>query len=401
MRYGEIKKSLNNITHKMLSQQLKELETDGFINRKSYPQIPPKVEYSLSPLGESFLPVLEELSKWGKNHYWNETYKGEIMFNLRIDSSARLIGRLKLGDNVYVAQGTVIRSKDDSVIIGNKTWILENSALVGTPEYPLKVGSKTVFGHKCVAIGAEIGDLCEIGNCVIILPGSKVGNMCIFGEGTIIPEGAVIPNESVVVGRPGRIIRKLTNEDKNMIFRMRGNDVSLSTYVENIINSERKEGEKMGKIYEYNGRYPNISETAFIYDSAEITGDVVIGDNSIIASGVRIIGNSHGPVIIGKNVQILENSVLHLLPDNELVIEDNVIIGPNCMIHGTTIGSNSIIESGSIICDYSKLGKNTLVKSGTLVKQRSIFNDNEILEGYPAKNVGLNSESLEKPCWAI
>lgn len=66
MRYGGIKKSLNNITHKMLSQQLKELEADGFINRESFPQVPPKVEYSLTTLGESFLPVLEELSKWGK-----------------------------------------------------------------------------------------------------------------------------------------------------------------------------------------------------------------------------------------------------------------------------------------------------------------------------------------------
>lgn len=68
MRYGEIKKSLNKITHKMLSQQLKELETDGFINRESFPQVPPKVEYSLTPLGESFLPVLEELSKWGSKN---------------------------------------------------------------------------------------------------------------------------------------------------------------------------------------------------------------------------------------------------------------------------------------------------------------------------------------------
>ena len=71
------------------------------------------------------------------------------------------------------------------------------------------------------------------------------------------------------------------------------------------------------------------------------------------------------------------------------------------MIHGTTIGTNSIIESGSIVCDYSKLGKNTLVKSGTLVKQRSIFNDNEILEGYPAKAIGLNTKNQEKPGWAI
>src|SRR5690554_6517306 len=152
------------------------------------------------------------------------------MTNLKIDNSARLIGKLRLGNNVYAAQGAVLRSVDDSLTIGNDTWILENSVLIGTKENPLKVGSNTVFGHKCIAIGAKVGNLCEIGNCVIFLPGSKIGNMCIFGEGTIIPEGMVIPDESVVVGRPGRIIRKLTEEDKNMITRMRGNNISLSTF---------------------------------------------------------------------------------------------------------------------------------------------------------------------------
>lgn len=100
-------------------------------------------------------------------------------------------------------------------------------------------------------------------------------------------------------------------------------------------------------------------------------------------------------------IQILENSVLQLLPENELIIEDNVIIGPGCIIHGTTIGSNSIIESGSIVCDYSKLGKNTLVKSGSLVKQRSIIIDHEIVEGFPAKNIGKNVEMQKKPAWAL
>lgn len=323
------------------------------------------------------------------------------MTSLKIDDSARLIGKLRLGNNVYAAQGAVLRSIYDSLTIGNDSWILENSVLIGTKDHPLKVGSKTVFGHKCVAIGAEIGNLCEIGNCVIFMPGSKIGNMCLFGEGTIIPEGVYIPDGSVVVGRPGRIIRKLTEEDKKMIARMRGNNISLKNFVENIVCYEPKEGEKMGNLYEYNGIKPRISESAFIYDSAEITGDVIVGENSIIASGVRIIGNSHGPVRIGNNVQILENSVLHLLPDNELIIEDNVIIGPSCMIHGTTIGSNTIIESGSIICDYSKLGKNVLIKSGTLVKQRSIFEDNEILEGYPAENIGNNENVQTKPAWAI
>lgn len=322
------------------------------------------------------------------------------MSNFKIDDSVRLIGKLRLGNNTYVAQGSVLRSVDDSLTVGNATWILENSVIIGTPEHPLKVGSKTVFGHKCIAIGAEIGDLCEIGNGVIMLPGSKIGNMCIFGEGTIIPEGCVIPDESVVVGRPGKVIRRLTQEDKNMISRMRSNDTSLSPYMENLLDIEQKEGEKMGKLYEYGVKYPKVDETAFIYDSAEITGDVTIGKNSVVASGVRIVGNSHGPVKIGNNVKILENSVLHLLPDNELIIEDNVIIGPGCIIHGTTIGSNSIIESGSIVCDYSKLGKNTLIKSGSLIKQRSIVNDNEIMEGFPAKNIGKNPEIQQKPSWA-
>jgi carbonic anhydrase/acetyltransferase-like protein (isoleucine patch superfamily) len=319
--------------------------------------------------------------------------------SLIIESSAKLIGKMRLGKEVYVAQGTILRSNKDSVKIANQTWILENSVLIGTEEFPLRVGSKTVFGHKCIAIGAEIGNLCEIGNGVIMLPSSKIGNMCIFGEGTIIPEGAIIPDESVVVGRPGRIIRKLTEDDKNMIKRMRDNNITLSPYKENLVNERL--GEEMGILHKYKDKYPNVAESAIIFETAEITGDVIIGDNSIIGSGVKIIGNSHGPVRIGNNVQILENTVLHLLPDNELIIEDNVTIGPGCIIHGTTIGANTIIESGSIVCDYSKLGKNTLVKSGTLVKQRSIFEDNAILEGYPAKVVGENTHFLDKPVWAI
>lgn len=69
MRYGEMKKSLQGITHKMLSSQLKELESDSLIIRNEYPQIPPKVEYSLSELGKSLMPVLHELCKWGQLNY--------------------------------------------------------------------------------------------------------------------------------------------------------------------------------------------------------------------------------------------------------------------------------------------------------------------------------------------
>lgn len=65
LRYGELKKILGDITHKMLSNQLKELEKDGLILRKEYPQIPPKVEYSLSEKGLSLAPIMTSLCEWG------------------------------------------------------------------------------------------------------------------------------------------------------------------------------------------------------------------------------------------------------------------------------------------------------------------------------------------------
>ncbi|KNF09095.1 HxlR family transcriptional regulator [Gottschalkia purinilytica] len=68
LRYGELKRNIPYITHKMLSTQLKELESDGLIIRKEYPQIPPKVEYSLSEKGLSLLPIINEMCKWGREN---------------------------------------------------------------------------------------------------------------------------------------------------------------------------------------------------------------------------------------------------------------------------------------------------------------------------------------------
>lgn len=64
-RYGEIKRSIAGITHKMLSAQLKELERDGIIHRKEYPQIPPKVEYSLTTKGKSLKQLITDICQWG------------------------------------------------------------------------------------------------------------------------------------------------------------------------------------------------------------------------------------------------------------------------------------------------------------------------------------------------
>lgn len=68
LRYGALKRALTPVTHKMLSAQLKSLESDGIIIRNEYPQVPPRVEYSLSPKGLSLLPILNQMCKWGQEH---------------------------------------------------------------------------------------------------------------------------------------------------------------------------------------------------------------------------------------------------------------------------------------------------------------------------------------------
>ena len=75
LRYGELQKILKGVTAKMLIQQLRELEEDGLVKRKIYPVVPPKVEYSLTELGESIIPILLEMKKWGENY--NKKYSGE------------------------------------------------------------------------------------------------------------------------------------------------------------------------------------------------------------------------------------------------------------------------------------------------------------------------------------
>jgi DNA-binding HxlR family transcriptional regulator len=65
LRFGELKRSLGSVTQKMLTQQLRELESDGLVYRRTYNQIPPKVEYSLTQQGCTVLPILEMVSKWG------------------------------------------------------------------------------------------------------------------------------------------------------------------------------------------------------------------------------------------------------------------------------------------------------------------------------------------------
>jgi carbonic anhydrase/acetyltransferase-like protein (isoleucine patch superfamily) len=221
-----------------------------------------------------------------------------------------------------------------------------------------------------------------------------------LGEGTLVPAGTTLPSDAVAVGRPARIVRSASADDIRRLTALRDGHLSVPPATAITIEN-RQEAIPMGQLYAYRDILPTIAASAALFPTAEITGDVVVGERTIIGAGVKIIGDSHGPVRIGNDVQILENTVLHLLPDNDLIIDDGAIIGPGAMIHGCRIGARSVIEPGAIVCDTSVLGARCVVRAGAVVKQRSQFADGTDIDGFPAVEVGRITESPPLPTWAL
>ena len=317
----------------------------------------------------------------------------------QLAASTVVIGTAHLGDGALLSEGAVIRARDHAVTIGTGSAVIENAVVIGIPAAPVVIGRRAVFGHRCLVVGATVGDLCEIGNASILMPGAQLGNRVFLGEGTLVPAGMTLPDDAVAVGRPARVIRTAHDADLERLRGLRAGDLSIPPHTTNAVGP-RLEGLAMGQVYDYRGTLPTIADSAVLFPTAEITGDVVIGERTIIGAGVKIIGDSHGPVRIGNDVQILENTVLHLLPDNELILEDGVTIGPGAMIHGCRIGAGSVVEPGAIVCDGSSVGAGSVVRAGAVVKQRSQFGDGVDLDGFPAHEVG-RAGSLERPDWAF
>jgi carbonic anhydrase/acetyltransferase-like protein (isoleucine patch superfamily) len=316
-----------------------------------------------------------------------------------VAGTAVVVGSARLGLGALVAQGAVVRSPDPAcVVVGAGSAVLENCVVVGNAAAPTRIGRRTVFGHRCLVVGATLGNLCEIGNASILMPGARLGDRVFLGEGTLVPPGMTLPDDAVAVGRPARVIRHASADDLVRLTALRGGDLALPPD-QHVDVDGMQEMNGMGQLYDYRGIVPTVASSAVLFPSAELTGDVVVGERTIIGAGVKIIGDSHGPVRIGDDVQILENTVLHLLPDNDLVLDDGVIIGPGAMIHGCRIGARSVVEPGAIVCDHSVLGSGCVVRAGAVVKQRSEFAAGTEVDGFPAVAVGT-VERAPMPAWA-
>jgi carbonic anhydrase/acetyltransferase-like protein (isoleucine patch superfamily) len=131
--------------------------------------------------------------------------------------SASLAGQVEIESLASIWFGAVLRGDVERIHIGSQSNIQDLCCLHADEGYPCQVGQKVTVGHRAIIHGAVIEDEVLIGMGAIVLNGARVGRHSLIGAGCLIPEGRVIPERSLVVGMPGRVIRKTTDEEVEKI----------------------------------------------------------------------------------------------------------------------------------------------------------------------------------------
>ena len=140
---------------------------------------------------------------------------------------------------------------------------------------------------------------------------------------------------------------------------------------------------------------PKIHKSTYISETSAIIGNVDLDENVNIWFGAVLRGDLES-IVIGKNTNIQENSVIHTDRDNKVVIGEGCTIGHGAIIHGCEIGNNVLVGMGSIILNGAKIGNNTIIGAGSLVTSNKVFEDNVLILGNPAKVVRkLTQEEIE------
>jgi carbonic anhydrase/acetyltransferase-like protein (isoleucine patch superfamily) len=141
-------------------------------------------------------------------------------------------------------------------------------------------------------------------------------------------------------------------------------------------------------IYEYKGLRPLIGNDCYVAESAEVIGDVSIGDGVYVGPGAKIRGD-YGSIIIGEGTAVEENCVIHARPDEVCRIGRRVTLGHMCMIHNVElIDDYAVIGMGSIISDWATVGRWSVVAEGGLVKNGQEIPPGKIAAGVPVKIIG-------------
>ena len=126
--------------------------------------------------------------------------------------SANVIGRVRLGADASVWFGATLRGDNEWISVGPGSNIQENTVIHTDPGFPATIGRDCTIGHKAIIHGCEIGDESLIGMGAIVLNGARLGRNCLIGAGALVTEGKEIPDGSLVIGAPGKVVRTLDAE---------------------------------------------------------------------------------------------------------------------------------------------------------------------------------------------
>ena len=140
--------------------------------------------------------------------------------------NASLIGKVILGQDASVWFGAVLRGDNEPLTIGDRTNIQEGSTLHTDMGAPLTIGADCTIGHNVILHGCTIGENSLIGMGAVVLNHAKIGRNCLIGAKALIPEGKVIPDNSLVMGMPGKVVRELDEEAINKLRRSAANYVA-------------------------------------------------------------------------------------------------------------------------------------------------------------------------------
>jgi len=148
-------------------------------------------------------------------------------------------------------------------------------------------------------------------------------------------------------------------------------------------------------LYQLGDVTPDIADTAWVADSAQVIGNVTLSENASVWFGAILRGDTER-ITIGKNSNVQDGTVIHADPGYPATLADGVTVGHRVMLHGCTVGEGSLIGIGAVLLNGAKIGKHCLVGAGALVTEGKEFADGSMIIGSPAKVVRmLTPEQIE------
>ncbi len=139
--------------------------------------------------------------------------KPEIHETAYVDELASIIGDVVLEEKTSVWPSAVLRGDIEQIYIGPCSNVQDNVSIHTSHGQPTIVGKYVTIGHNAVVHGAQIDDYTIIGMGAIVLDGAKIGKHVVIGAGALVPPGKEIPDYSLVVGVPGKVVRQLSEEE--------------------------------------------------------------------------------------------------------------------------------------------------------------------------------------------